>query len=66
MDDDSLAILRQQTTKEVIPHAHGEAVVTCNLEGSDPLKWTVTVRIFEQLTFPAHRGSFVDGNETQH
>jgi hypothetical protein len=65
MDDHSLAVLRKQTTDEVIPHAHGEAVVTCNLEGSDPLKWTVTVKIFEQITVPI-TGNFVDGNRTEH
>jgi hypothetical protein len=65
MDDESLAVLRKQTTSEVIPEAHGRSVVTCNLEGNDPLKWTVTVKIFEQITVPI-TGSFVDGNRTQH
>ena len=66
MDDESLAVLRKQTTTEVIPQAHGAAVVSYNLQGNNPLKWTVTVRVFEQITQLPPPESFVEGNNTQH
>jgi len=66
MDDESVAVLRKQTTDEVIPQAHGAAVVTWNLEGSNPLEWTVTVKIFQRISEIDPHENFVVGNETQH
>ena len=66
MDDEALSLLRKQTTEEVIPQSHGEAVVASNLEASDPLEWTVTVKIFRFITNIDPKENYVVGNETQH
>jgi len=66
MDDKSITRLRKQTTEEVLPKAHGAAVVSSNLKARNPLEWTVTVKIFERISSISEPENFVDGNETQH
>ena len=66
MDDKSITELRKQTTEEVLPKAHGAAVVSSNLKGTNPLEWTVTVKIFETISAITKRENFIDGNETHH
>ena len=66
MDDGSLTSLRRQTIEEVLPNAHGMAVVTYDLDGDDPTKWTVTLKIFARIDKICGIENNMIGNDTKH